>query len=159
MIDTSHYARQYGIPEDLLAAIVQVESGGNPWACRYEAHYRWLWDVTHNRPHRAGDRFSAPRGVSADTERAGQMTSWGLMQVMGAVARERGFDRPFLSELCAPEHGMRIGCLHLVSYHRRWKDWEAAAAAYNAGSPRRNKEGKWVNQVYIDRLRAAGWQG
>src|SRR5260370_39591611 len=39
--------------------------------------------------------------------------SWGLMQVMGQVAREHGFaasEHPFLSELCDPEQGITVGC-------------------------------------------------
>ena len=157
LIDT--WSSHYGIPRDLLAAIVQVESGGNPWAMRYESGYRWLWDVLRKAPYQPGDDFPSPRGVSSDSERIGQKTSWGLMQIMGAVARERGFDGPFLSKLCDPAINMKFGCMHLVGYYRRHGSWEAAAASYNAGSPRRNKEGQWINQIYIDRLRAAGWRG
>ncbi len=36
--------------------------------------------------------------------------SWGLMQVMGQVARENGFADRFLSSLCDPETGMEFGC-------------------------------------------------
>src|SRR5260370_34198806 len=39
--------------------------------------------------------------------------SWGLMQVMGQVAREHGFaagEHPFRSELCDPEQGITVGC-------------------------------------------------
>ncbi len=36
--------------------------------------------------------------------------SWGLMQVMGQVARESGFDALFLSALCDPEQGLAVGC-------------------------------------------------
>jgi len=36
--------------------------------------------------------------------------SWGLMQVMGQVARESGFDPLFLSALCDPELGLAVGC-------------------------------------------------
>ncbi len=36
--------------------------------------------------------------------------SWGLMQVMGQVARESGFDALFLSTLCDPEQGLAVGC-------------------------------------------------
>jgi soluble lytic murein transglycosylase-like protein len=32
------------------------------------------------------------------------------MQVMGQVAREAGFDAPFLAALCDPEQGLAIGC-------------------------------------------------
>ena len=36
--------------------------------------------------------------------------SWGLMQVMGQVARETGFDPVCLSSLCDPDQGLAIGC-------------------------------------------------
>ena len=36
--------------------------------------------------------------------------SWGLMQVMGQVAREMGFDATFLSTLCDPEQNLAVGC-------------------------------------------------
>jgi len=36
--------------------------------------------------------------------------SWGLMQVMGQVAREMGFDGLFLCALCDPEQGLAVGC-------------------------------------------------
>src|SRR3989442_7842808 len=39
--------------------------------------------------------------------------SWGLMQVMGQVARENGFAADFLSALCDPEQGLALGCLVL----------------------------------------------
>ena len=38
--------------------------------------------------------------------------SWGLMQVMGQVAREHGFGGE-LSSLCLPLNGLEIGCLVL----------------------------------------------
>ena len=161
MIDYSRFSHQYGVPLDLLRAIVLTESGGDRFAMRYEPRYRWLWDVKRNRPYssKTPDLFPAPAGVSRETERNAQMTSWGLMQVMGAVARERGFGGRFLSELCSIEVGMRYGCQHLLAYRKRYGNWEAAAVSYNAGSPRRKEDGTWVNQVYIDKLRQHGWRG
>ena len=161
MIDYSRFSHQYGVPLDLLRAIVLTESGGDRFAMRYEPRYRWLWDVKRNRPYssKTPDLFPAPAGVSRETERNAQMTSWGLMQVMGAVARERGFEGRFLSELCSIEVGMRYGCQHLLAYRKRYGNWEAAAVSYNAGSPRRKEDGTWVNQVYIDKLRQHGWRG
>ena len=44
------------------------------------------------------------------TEAYARGFSWGLMQVMGQVAREMGFDSPSLSELCDPAQGLAIGC-------------------------------------------------
>ena len=42
--------------------------------------------------------------------RAARGFSWGLMHVMGQVAREAGFDTLFLSALCDPEQGLAVGC-------------------------------------------------
>jgi soluble lytic murein transglycosylase-like protein len=36
--------------------------------------------------------------------------SWGLMQVMGQVARENGFTDHYLSGLCDPAAGVDLGC-------------------------------------------------
>jgi soluble lytic murein transglycosylase-like protein len=47
--------------------------------------------------------------VSA-TEAYARGFSWGLMQVMGQVAREAGFEALFLSVLCDPEQGLAVGC-------------------------------------------------
>ncbi len=46
----------------------------------------------------------------AATEAYARGFSWGLMQVMGQVARETGFDVLFLSALCDPEQGLAVGC-------------------------------------------------
>jgi len=162
MIDerVSYVANKHGIPVDLVSAIVQVESGGNTWAMRYEPHYRWLWDVEQNAPLRTlVSGMPAPRGVSRVTELHGQKTSFGLMQVMGAVARELGFKGPFLTELCDPVCGLEYGCKHLRNYHKRFGTWEQAVVAYNAGSPRKRKDGKWVNQGYLDKVLSSGWRG
>ena len=71
-------APAYGLPWEAVYAFVMTESSGNEYAMRHEPHYRWLFGQNHS-----------------PTERIGQMTSWGLMQVMGAVAREYGFSGHF----------------------------------------------------------------
>ena len=86
-----------------------------------------------------------------DTELIAQKTSWGLMQVMGTVARELGH-RGWLSELCEPERGIYYGCLHLKKLMDRHGNLSDTVAAYNAGSPRRDVNGKYVNQEYVDRF-------
>ena len=82
------------LPWELVYAICQVESSLNPTATRHEPHYRWL----------VGDNETM-----SPTERQGQMTSWGLMQVMGAVARELGHIGPF-EDLLHPPTGLFYGC-------------------------------------------------
>src|SRR5947208_15239037 len=46
----------------------------------------------------------------AATEAYSRGFSWGLMQVLGQVARETGFDALFRSALCDPEQGLAVGC-------------------------------------------------
>lgn len=122
-------AYKHDLNRALLAAVVEQESGGNPWAMRYEDRYRWLWP--------SEDGVSAPQGVSHLTEVVQQKTSWGLMQVMGAVARERGCKLLFLSALCEPKVGLEYGCLHLnwIKRHKAVSDNRSMLAAYNAGNP------------------------
>lgn len=139
-------AARHGLDPLLVAAIVQTESGGNPWATRFEpgflAHY----------VDAAPARFGA---VSVETERMGRATSFGPMQIMGQVARERGFTGIFLTELCDPETGLEYGCRHLAALRDRYiSQWglDGVIAAYNAGSPRM-AGGRFGNQDYVDTVK------
>lgn len=124
------------VPFWLLRALVETESGGNPWAVRYEPAYRYLWNVAKDQPWKGSldEDFPSVAGCSSDTELQGQKHSWGLCQVMGAVARERGFDRPFLSELCDPGLNLQYGA-GLLAELLAWSggDQPQALGAYNAG--------------------------
>lgn len=120
-------AAQHGLDPCLALAIAEQESGWRPWAHKYEPGYRWLW------PSRS--EMYCPRGVTRSTELVAQMTSWGLMQVMGAVAREHGFRAAFLAELCDPATGAEYGCRLLAHLLSRWPRVEDAVSSYNAGHP------------------------
>jgi len=141
-------ALRYGLPAPIVAAVVEHESmGGNVWAYNPEPKYRWFWDVRAGRAFRPvsgleaaakipPDDFRACRGVCADAEWWGQQASWGLMQPMGAVARERGFTGLFLNELHDPVLNIDIGCKHLAAYAKRYLPaygWAGALRAYNGG--------------------------
>ena len=134
-------ASRRSLPWELVYAICQVESSLNPSAIRHEPRYRWL----------VGDNETM-----SPTERQDQMTSWGLMQVMGAVARELGHTGP-LSDLLDPPTGLFYGCLHLRRFRAKYDIWPDVIAAYNAGSPRRvaGQIGSYVNQSYVDKVLAA----
>ena len=130
-------APQFSLAPNLVRAICEVESSFNPWAYRYEPQYKYL----------VGDKLTM-----SETERIGQMCSWGLMQVMGGVARESGF-RGYLPQLCDPNIGLNYGCKHLAKFFTKYLNWPDAIASYNAGSPRKNlADGGYVNQVYVDRV-------
>lgn len=162
-------ARHFGVPVELVGAIVLTESGGVAARWKVEPPYRYLWDVKRAKPYRmlthaeiaserAPEDFHALGGQSRDTEWWGQQASWGLMQVMGAVARENGFKEAFPA-LCNPEAGLHFGCAHLADLVRHYKGrygWAGVVAAYNAGSPRRDSSGHWVNQHYVDTVAGHG---
>ena len=132
---------EHEVDPALILAVIEAESGGDPAAIRFEPNWRWHLDYrTHS------------RRCSSYTERNQQATSWGLMQVMGTVARERGFDGPFLSALCDPAMGVWYGTAQLARLLKRHETVEDAVAAYNAGSPRRDADGAYVNQWYVDKV-------
>ncbi len=151
------------LPVDLVLAMVQVESAGDPWAWNPEPHYRWFWDVKRNTPFRkvsdaevASERPPADFPTIAgdpDQEWWAQQASWGLMQPMGAVARERGFRGAYLTELLDPATGLEYGCKHLAAYRRRF-GIAGAVAAYNTGSPTIAPGS--AAEVYVAKVRAAG---
>lgn len=135
------------LPPELVLAMVAVESSGEPWATRTEPAYRWLWNVSDNKPYRVSHKaaasktppggFPAPPGISQLTEWIAQQTSWGLLQVMGANARAAGMTGP-LTQLCDPETGAAYGCRHLArlaAQYRYTHGWRGVCQAYNTGSP------------------------
>jgi hypothetical protein len=159
------------LPIALVCAIIEVESAGDPNAWRAEPTYRWLVNAESGRPFRTlseaeqnseapPDDFPACPGIyeSRATEWWGQQSSWGAMQVIGGVAREHGFRRAFPS-LCDPYTGVRYGCLHLSALRDRFfaeHGWRGVAAAYNAGSPRLDDSGRYVNAGYVAKVAKAG---
>lgn len=162
-------AAEFNLPEALVIAIVEVESGYEPDAWNPEQRYSWFWNYVLNAPFRritAAESlseyppkdFPAPAGVDTDAEWWGQQASWGLMQVMGAVARERGYRGKFFTSLCSDWNlGLRIGCHHLSVLRNRYfgaGQWFDVIAAYNAGSPRRRADGRYENQDYVNKVNA-----
>lgn len=57
----------------------------------------------------------------------------GEFQVMPRTAREMGYDP---EEMHDPEYGAEAGARQLKKHHERFKDWDDAVAAYNAGPAR-----------------------
>lgn len=160
--DILRTAATFNLDPDLIAAQIQVESAGCEYAWNPEPAYKYLWDVKKKKPFRqltypeilsevppidfptlAGDR---------DQEWWAQQSSWGLMQVLGAVARELGFSAPYLTELCDPVANLSIGCTKLAQL----MDWAKgnriqALAAYNGGKGG-NEKPPFRNQAYADKV-------
>ncbi len=136
---------RFALPPWLISGIIATESGGEPWAVRFEAAFR---------AHYVPDQCQT-FGASHETERTTRACSWGLMQIMGQVAREYGYKGEFLSELCHPATGMEYSCRHLARFRAKYLDslgWAGVAAAYNAGTPHKDAEGRFLNQQYVDKV-------
>lgn len=129
----------------LIYAIIETESGWNPYAVRYEPNWRYLIEIP--------DKMLNALGITRDTEKQLQKFSWGLMQVMGSVARELNFTG-LLTELVNPRINVNLGVRHFKRFLGKYKNLEDAIASYNAGSPRKREDGKYINQQYVDKVLA-----
>lgn len=137
-------AQRFSLDPILVAAQVTIESGGNAWAWNPEPKYRYMWHVRLDKPFRELSQLEIDSEVpppdfpalagDADQEWWAQKASWGLLQIMGGVARQLGFHGPFLTELLDPQVNLSLGCQHL-SQLLVWANGDAtkALAAYNGG--------------------------
>lgn len=127
-------SQAFGLPENLVRAMVEQESAFNPFRNRFEQ----------------GFYDSCIKGRKLDfvpplclkiTEALGRAMSWGLLQIMGATAREQGF-RGWLAELCSPEVGLEWGCRYLANLRRKYghEGWAVVVRAYNDGPGDRHDE-------------------
>jgi soluble lytic murein transglycosylase-like protein len=124
-------AKTYGLDPQLVEAIVLTESAGNTDAFRFEPNYY--------------NRYLKPKKLYPGQNPRRVSSSYGLMQIMYDVAKERGYPDSLLPEhLFFPEVGLAWGCKHL----RMLFDWanepqfaacseqdklEAVLASYNGG--------------------------
>jgi len=117
-------AAEHALDPALVCAVIEQESAWDPWAVRYEPGFL--------------SRYVAPlytAGKFGATEAYTRSMSWGLMQVMGQVAREFGFDAPSLAKLCDAATGLAFGCRILAARLKRAKgDVPGALLAWNGGA-------------------------
>lgn len=113
-------AKQMGLDPALVCAVVEQESNWNPWAIRAEKGFE--------------TRYVDPLGLKNMTEVFARSMSWGLMQLMGEVARELGFTGTYLSQLCDPALGLLWGCKKLRKcFDAHPNDNEKALLMWNGG--------------------------
>lgn len=134
-------AEEFGLNPDHVAAHCCIESSFRPAAIRFEAAFQKKY-IDDNPKYKK----------EPESTRILLATSIGLMQIMGVVAHEYGLPMFDLYRLEEADTGLRYGCKHLKHYLDKYKTLENAVAAYNAGSPRKTVDGKYVNQDYVNKV-------
>lgn len=140
----SDQAKKYGADPDLALAIATVESNGNQYAVRFEPNWKYFVTIS---------TFAQANLITTMTEQVLQQCSWGPMQIMGSVVRELGYQGP-LAALTDPAIALKYSMAKLKKLCDLYEDESALIAAYNAGTPRKNPDGKYENQAYVDKVSA-----
>ena len=141
-----HICDSWGVDPMLAAAIIQVESGGDPNAMRYEPDYRWTLTP---------EKYARGLRVTTITELILQKFSYGLFQTMGAVCRELGYEES-LPLLLEPLTNTTWGVQKIAELQGRYKRMTDVISAYNQGSPRKKAHNvaEYQNQDYVDKVYA-----
>jgi soluble lytic murein transglycosylase-like protein len=123
-------AKKYGLDPVKVAAVVLQESSGDPSEMRLEnGFYR-----KYVRPMGGKLTHHQPDTIPVELEALGRSTSWGLMQLMGQVARELGFAGESLADLKYPTVNLDLGCKYLRRLlDRAGGDWDKALLRWNGG--------------------------
>lgn len=131
----------YAVDFPTLAAICELESSWKPSATRYEPRFQYLSEYY---------KYARLNKTDTDFEKKGQMTSWGLGQLMGANFRGLGYSGPLIKEnLCEPNFNLNFVCKFFKKTCERYPTLEKKIASYNAGSPQ-YENGALKNQKYVD---------
>lgn len=131
------YSKRYAVPQDLVVCMVIQESGGDPNATRPEPTFyrRYI-----ERPLKQGKPLPGfmPKGLSQaeyTRELNNRAISWGLLQVMGQVARELHYRGRYLETLKDPAINLDVGCRFLRRLQSRYgTDERAMLLRWNGGA-------------------------
>lgn len=136
-------ASNFNLDPELLIAQVLIESSGDPFAFRYEPGF-WTQYLVNRAP------VQRPEGPLL-------ACSYGLLQILGQTARERGYTGA-LPDLFDPAVGIRWGCEQLQYLRSRLPpetnyDIRALLASYNGGLGG-NTHPPYRNAAYADKVLA-----
>jgi len=130
---------------NIIAAIVSVESNGNPYAIRYEERYSYILGKEEIK------KFAKKNYVSEMTEMVNQKHSVGLMQIMFANMRAQGYSGQFANSF-DPSVNLKHGITFFNNLLNKYNHLDDAVSSYNQGSPRRNRNGDYSNKRYVDKV-------
>ena len=118
---------------DLICAVIQQESAGNPWASRFEPRFYDHY-IKGKTPNELPGHWPSLKVTTTQTEAFNRAKSFGLMQIMGNTARLHGFNADFLDQLFDISTNIDMGTLILASMLKKHGgDTEKALLAWNGG--------------------------
>ena len=123
----------------LMFAFAFHESNFEAAITRYEPGWKYFYKTKD---------FAEVLLTTEDTEKVHQATSWGLMQIMGTVARELGYEG-HLPALIDPLLNLTYGVKKIRLLRKKYSDINDIISAYNSGNPIKNN-GIYINQKYVD---------
>lgn len=138
-------ALKLGLDPSLVLAFCETESAFRFKSARYEKRFIWIHEP---------ELYAHFHKVTLDTEVNFQKTSWGILHIMGGTARFIGFGG-WLPDLSSFELGLEWGCRYIAHLHDKYITQDDLIAAYNAGSPKRMKDGTYANQNYVNKVKLA----
>lgn len=126
----------FGVEEKLIRAIIKKESDFQPMVMRFEPglmNEEWYLDLL------------------TDSEKTKKIyySSIGYMQVLYGSAKIMGY-RGTPHGLLDVNVNLSYGTKYLSKLLGRYKKIDDAVSAYNAGLPRKNADGTYRNQAYVD---------
>jgi soluble lytic murein transglycosylase-like protein len=131
-------SKKTGIAPSLLASVIHQESRGEIYAVRFEPLFFDKYVKGKTKKTSIGH---IPSMCSWATEQNLRAHSFGLFQMMGQVARERGFKGEFLTELLDPATNIKLGSEFLQTLLLKYEDTEKALLRWNGGgNPEYGKE-------------------
>lgn len=145
------WSRPTGVPASLILAVIEQESGGNPFAERYEKEYEARY-VTNNAK-------NARIAVECGLTKAQVATSYGLMQLMFPLAY--GYGARSIEDLHNPDKNIRFGAAHIKTLISKYctgasideESVRKVAGAFNgAGS-----SSSYARNIHALSLQYEGW--
>lgn len=140
-------AELFDVPPDIVAGIILVESSGEQNAFRWEQGFfdRYLNGKSRER---LGGHWpdTQTTDIFEEQERTLRACSFGLMQVLGQVAREFGFSHNNLFDLYDPKINIHFGVMKFAAEVARAKERKVtdpittALLKYNGGGEPRYPE-------------------
>lgn len=132
------YSKEYKIEKALIKAIIKQESNFKPFSIRYEPKLK---------------KAEWYNSKLTETEKNNKLCycSVGLMQILYLTAKTQNFkgDPEDLLKIENMEYSIK----YLKYLINRYYYIDKVIVAYNAGSPKRTKEGDYINQDYLDSVK------